>query len=122
VDIVWWPWPASPPALPDIPQDALSPFRAHHDVKSQSQFVLGSTWSSDRERLDGSRNLASKYLLPKLEEDCLCTYRTSSRSDSGRETEALSHSDKLDSPWPEPRIKVGEGTHTVTGRSDQLSW
>ena len=112
--------PTAAPPHPDISQDSLSPFRADHHVNRQSEFVTGSTWLSDREWLQGSRNLASKDPLTSFEQDGLGSYRTSSRSNSGLKSKALSHSDKLLSPRPEARIEVCESTHTLSGRSAQV--
>ncbi len=66
VDWISRPTPPAAPTLPSISEDCLSPFRAHHDVKSQPELVGGSTWLSDRERLNGSRYLASKHPLAEF--------------------------------------------------------
>jgi hypothetical protein len=67
VDRISCPAPPPAPSLPDITEDLLSAFRTDHDVKRQAEFMGGSTWLSDREALDGSRYLASKYLLSEAE-------------------------------------------------------
>jgi len=106
MDGVAYATPPSPPTLPNISKDLLSAFWADHDVNCQPEFMTGGTRPSNWEGLDRSRKLTSQDSFPKLEEDGLCTYRTSKRSDPRPEAETLSHLYKLSSPCPEPRIKV----------------
>jgi len=70
--------PSPTPTNPDIGQDSLAAFWTNHDVKSQSELMGRSTRGSHREGLNGIRNFTSQDSLSKLEENRLCTYRTSS--------------------------------------------